>query len=110
MLYIKSTVSLAIVMPPSSSPASATLFASLLYLAISTLYVTPSQYDPSILPLQRQYVLGFFLNLGHAYKDLHDRVNFINVEDDIHTPNAASLEGLRAVYFDGNNILVKSTA
>ena len=75
MRYIRSTVSLAIVMPPSSSSASATLFASPLYLAIFTfLYVT--QYDPSILPLQRQHVLVVNLNLGHAYQDLH-RVSFL---------------------------------
>ncbi|KAH9959052.1 hypothetical protein BC827DRAFT_1215483 [Russula dissimulans] len=111
---------------------STTVLASLFYFAIFiSLYITQS--GPPLPTVETQQALG--LNLEHAYRDLHlitkrphpynSRQNdvvrnfllerlreiakgrdFIQIEDDVYT-NAAFLDGLEAVYFQGTNILVK---
>ncbi|KAH9961137.1 hypothetical protein BGW80DRAFT_1463970 [Lactifluus volemus] len=101
---------------------SATAFVSFFYLAIFTsLYLT--QYGPSLPTLQKQNELGMSIaDLPHPYNSRqNDYVrnfvlgrlqqtkkerDFIHVDDDINT-NAVFLDGSRAVYFQGTNILVK---
>lgn len=111
---------------------STTVLASLFYLAVFvSLYITQS--GPQVPGVDRQHALG--LSVDQAYRDLHlvaerphpynshqnDVVrrfllqrlqdvakghDFVHVDDDIRT-NAAFLEGSRAVYFQGSNLLVK---
>lgn len=111
---------------------STTVLASLFYLTIFvSLYITQS--GPQVPGVDRQHTLG--LSVDQAYRDLqqvterphpyNSRQNdvvrhfllqrlqdvakghdFVHVDDDIRT-NAAFLDRLRAVYFQGNNVLVK---
>ncbi|KAH8981758.1 hypothetical protein EDB86DRAFT_416246 [Lactarius hatsudake] len=111
---------------------STTVLASLFYLAVFvSLYITQS--GPHVPGVDRQRALG--LSVDQAYRDLHlvaerphpynshqnDVVrhfllqrlqsiakghDFVHVDNDIRT-NAAFLDGSRAVYFQGNNLLVK---
>ncbi|KAH9018783.1 hypothetical protein EDB83DRAFT_2528347 [Lactarius deliciosus] len=109
-----------------------TVLASLFYLAVFvSLYTTQS--GPRVPSVDRQHTLD--LSVDQAYRDLHlvaerphpynSRQNdvvrrfllqrlqdvakghdFVHVDDDIRT-NAAFLDGSRAVYVQGNNLLVK---
>ncbi|KAI0301738.1 hypothetical protein B0F90DRAFT_1936153 [Multifurca ochricompacta] len=111
---------------------STTVFAVLFYFAVFlSLYLT--QYGPQVPSLERQHAFG--LSVESAYRDLHriaerphpynsrqnDVVhdfllsrlrgiakghNFVHVDDDTRT-NATFLDGPKAVYFEGKNILVK---
>ncbi|KAN0137858.1 hypothetical protein V8E53_004342 [Lactarius tabidus] len=111
---------------------STTVLASLFYLAVYvSLYITQS--GPQVPSVDRQLTLG--LSVDQAFRDLHlvaarphpynshqnDVVrgflllqlkdiakgrDFVHVDDDIRT-NATFLDRSRAVYFQGNNILVK---
>ncbi|KAI9445618.1 hypothetical protein BJY52DRAFT_1315924 [Lactarius psammicola] len=111
---------------------STTVLASLFYLAIFvSLYRTQS--GPQVPSIDRQHALG--ISVDQAYRDLHlvterphpynSRQNdvvrhfllqrlqdiaeghdFVHVDDDIRT-NVAFLDSSRAVYFQGNNVLVK---
>ncbi|KAI9441833.1 hypothetical protein H4582DRAFT_1420677 [Lactarius indigo] len=111
---------------------STTVLASLFYLAVFvSLYATQS--GPRVPSVDRQHALG--LSVDQAYRDLHlvaerphpynSRQNdvvrrfllqrlqnmakghdFVHIDDDIRT-NAAFVDGSRAVYFQGNNLLVK---